>query len=102
MEEIIVKMFAILGIGSFALILGCAISGLIDWMRNKIRKIKREYKIKHRFDKPPKAACYCADCTLHQQNGECMKFDGWWTADDWFCWDATPDLYKLESEDSEK
>ena len=46
--------------------------------------------IKHRFDKPPTAECYCKDCRLHGKDNQCFKFNGWRTADEWFCWDAEP------------
>ena len=53
--------------------------------------IRYNYRIKHRFDKPPTAKCYCVDCKLHNnESKKCYKFDGWYTADNWFCWDAEP------------
>lgn len=55
-----------------------------------IETIIRAYTIKHRFDKPPTAKCYCKDCTRHDDNGKCYKFEGYYTADNWFCWDADP------------
>lgn len=52
---------------------------------------KRAYRIKHRFDGPPTAKCYCRDCTKHNnETKQCSKFSGWYTADNWFCWDADP------------
>lgn len=54
-------------------------------------RIKRNYEIKHRFDKPPTAKCYCRDCDRHNnESNRCYKFDGWYTAPSWFCWDANP------------
>lgn len=46
--------------------------------------------IKHRFDKPPTAECYCKDCRQHGEDNQCFKFNGKRTADEWFCWDAEP------------
>lgn len=58
---------------------------------NFIEKKKREYKIKHRFDKPPTAKCYCVDCVnWNEKNGFCSRFGDRYTADCWFCWEAYP------------
>lgn len=57
---------------------------------NFIKKKRRAYKIKHRFDKPPKAKCYCIDCVSWNRNSSrCDNFDRY-MADNWFCWDAEP------------
>ena len=54
-------------------------------------RIRRNYEIKHRFDKPPTAKCYCIDCVRHNnETQQCYKFSGWRTAGSWFCWDAEP------------
>lgn len=60
-------------------------------IKELISKLKWRYKYKHRFDKPPTAKCYCKDCRMHgNDTHRCGKFDGWHTADNWFCWDAEP------------
>lgn len=60
-------------------------------LKELIHVVRRNYQIKHRFDKPPTAKCYCIDCIRHNnESGKCHKFDGWHTADSWFCWDAEP------------
>ena len=47
-------------------------------------------RIKHRFDKPPTAKCYCIDCKYHDnETGRCGGF-GEFIADDRFCWKADP------------
>ena len=67
------------------------IYGLFCSIKELIYKAKWKYKYKHRFDKPPIAACYCKDCRRHNnENRRCYKFEGWHTADNWFCWDAEP------------
>lgn len=53
------------------------------------------YKYKHRFDKKPIAKCYCKDCSYHDKNNRCSRLsmiDGpsYYTADNWFCWQADP------------
>ena len=65
------------------------ISALCGCIKYKIVSAKWKYEYKHRFDKPPTAACYCKDCYKHD-NGTCGKFDGLRTADNWFCWQAEP------------
>jgi hypothetical protein len=67
------------------------ISAIYYGLREQIDRWKYNYRVKHRFDKPPTAKCYCVDCKLHSnESKKCYKFDGWHTADNWFCWDAEP------------
>ena len=67
------------------------IVGLWCGLKELIHTIRYNYRIKHRFDKPPTAKCYCIDCVRHNNETQrCYKFDGWYTADCWFCWDADP------------
>ena len=64
---------------------------LWEVIKDLFHTLKIKYIIKHRFDKPPTAKCYCQDCVRHNnESNKCYKFDGWYTADDWFCWDAEP------------
>ena len=66
------------------------ISALVSVCKELIERKRYQYMIKHRFDKPPTAECYCIDCRLHGEDNQCFKFEGWRTADEWFCWDAEP------------
>jgi hypothetical protein len=65
-------------------------------LRYLIVRLKRKYRYKHRFDKPPTAKCYCIDCKSHDnETGRCYRFGQTTkeyraTADNWFCWEATP------------
>ena len=80
-------------LGVIFLICLAAGSAVALWMAGVelIDYLKRRYEIKHRFDKPPTAKCYCKDCVRHSDASKrCYKFDGWYTADEWFCWDAEP------------
>ena len=74
---------------SLVIILSC-ISALVIVCKEFIENKKYNYMIKHRFDKPPTAECYCKDCNMHGEDKECLKFNSWRTADEWFCWDAEP------------
>lgn len=64
--------------------------GIFCALRELIDKLKCNYRVKHRFDKPPTAKCYCIDCKYHSEVvGRCCRFN-MNTADNWFCWDAEP------------
>lgn len=91
MKDII--MFGLAAIGASAIL--AVVFGLVIVVYFEILEFiedkKREYRIKHRFDKPPTAECYCIDCVKwNKDRGTCYKFNGWGTADNWFCWDAEP------------
>ena len=68
-----------------------AIAELID-------KWKYNYRIKHRFDKPPMAPCHCVDCKHYsKESGRCYAFERQYVADSWFCWKAEPTNKKENS-----
>ena len=68
-------------------------------IKEHILTLKYNYRVKHRFDKPPTAKCYCRDCMRHDnESGRCYKFKEWLTADCWFCWDAEPRKKENENE----
>lgn len=85
--EKIVEILAIIGSGTLLCLAALIISCLIDFVHDIIRKAKRKYKYKHKFDKLPTAKCYCKDC-YYWHDGDCTHFRGWRTADNWFCWNA--------------
>ena len=67
-----------------------------DSLRDVVRGLFWHYKYKHRFDKPPTAACYCKDCKYHVEKdsngaGPC-EWPGVsrWTPDNGFCYEADP------------
>ena len=67
MSENLIYLLAIFGGAS----LGIAIITLVWLLSNiigdKLKNAKRKRQIKHRFDKPPRAECYCVDCTQYEQ-----------------------------------
>lgn len=84
-------VFALIGFSTLILVLICLVwcltVSLLDWIDKRIYL----YKCKRRFNKTPTAKCYCRDCKKHSvTSNRCYKFDGWNTANDWFCWDAEP------------
>lgn len=94
--ESLMTVFSWIGI---LVVAGCVVMMLyyaFDATRNVIHVLRWTYKYKHRFDKPPTAACYCKDCVYHVEKssdgtGPC----GWpgvsrWTPDNGFCYEAEP------------
>ena len=68
---------------------------VIDFISNEIREAIWIHKYKHRFDKPPTAACYCIDCKYHGDDIDLTRCTYrkdvvLHTADEWFCQAAEP------------
>lgn len=62
----ITKVLALIGLFTLIAILAGVIV-IAEWEIEKlIKNKKREYQVKHRFDKPPKAKCYCVDCVYYE------------------------------------
>lgn len=95
--NMIIDLFTIIGFLVVVCVLYFSITGLLEVIANSIRKAKRRYQIKHRFDKPPTAKCYCKDCRWYDEDGifnferegHCKRID-LTVNDDWFCWMADP------------
>lgn len=89
MKENLISFFTLFGIISSVMVLVAIIMFIIMnayyFIVEKIEELKYDYKVKHRFDKPPLAKCYCKDCKYHKDNGECYSFTKRHTADNWFC-----------------
>lgn len=82
-------------------ILGLAgITGIIfiQGITNGVKWLKYHFKVKHRFNKPPKAKCYCRDCRFHGADGKCYGFVSKQTNDSWFCAWAEERKYYDEQE----
>ena len=92
MTKFIISSFlTFLGIVFLALLIGLIAEEISTKVRERLRKRRKEYEYKHRFDKPPTAECYCMDC-LYRDNKEskCKRYEIY-AADDWFCKGARPD-----------
>ena len=68
---------------------------VVDFISNEIDEAIWVYKYKHRFDKPPTAACYCVDCKFHGDDIDSTRCTNrkdviLQTADEWFCQAAEP------------
>ena len=91
-KDILALLGAICGLA----IVGLFVVGLVAALKELVDKLKYNYRIKHRFDKPPTAKCYCVDCK-HRDNvtGRCYRFgettkEYRCVAVNWFCWEAEP------------
>lgn len=67
---------------------------IIDGIKLLIHHLKENYRIKHRFDKPPTAKCYCVDCKYYDiETGRCYGFhedSNRLVGDNMFCYRAEP------------
>lgn len=96
MKEIIKTITFGGGIVLYLLIITMLITSAIQAVSKGIQNHKRNYAYKHRFDKPPMAKCYCVDCQYHNnETASCSQFEGYLTADNWFCWMANPKKYPV-------
>lgn len=84
-------LFTMLGVITAGMFCFLVLYTIYTAIKEGISKAKWKYLYKHRFDKPPIAECYCKDCKKHDfKTNRCYKFEGVYTADNWFCWDAEP------------
>ena len=64
---------------------------LLGWIKESIEKAIYHYRFKHRFDRPPRAKCYCLDCVLHDVSHLCkLPGNSRYTPDTGFCYEAEP------------
>lgn len=59
-------VLALIGVFTIMAILALFIMIATDSIKTLIKNKKRDYQIKHRFDKPPTAKCYCVDCVYYE------------------------------------
>lgn len=76
------------------------IAELTEKLKYYISKKKLQYKIKHRFDKPPTAKCYRIDCTFWaKEQGECgLTAIYKYTNNNEFCSWGEPRTYDVKGE----
>ena len=98
MNENVTGILATIGILCIIAMVGTIVCLAFQAIRDWIDRLKYKHRYKHRFDKPPTAVCFCRDCRHHNdETNRCYKFDGWHTADNWFCWCADPRDRKFEN-----
>lgn len=90
MSKIFIIFLFFLGIVFFALIISAITLEISTAIRKILRKKRKEYEYKHRFDKIPTSECYCVDCWhLDKEKYVCRKHNIYVT-DDSFCNNADP------------
>ena len=57
-----IEILAIIGGVALFLIAFSVLTVMFYGIKETIENMKYDYRRKHRFDKPPTAACYCKDC----------------------------------------
>lgn len=90
MNKEFTNFFVFIGILFSLGVLGLILFGIFDFIKQKIDELKNYYRIKHRFDKPPLADCYCIDCKFYNRENERCYMLNRDTANNWFCWNAKP------------
>lgn len=82
----------LVGIGAFSSLVICWLLSMviIKFIEDTFHTVKRWYRYKHRFSKPPTAKCYCIDCVYYRSfDGYCHRTDFHYP-DDGFCSSAIP------------
>ena len=94
MIDIFVNFFTALGIAMVAVFISFTIQNILDRILDKVQLLYYQHKTKHRFDKEPKAECYCIDCANWyrdeeaHQSGYCT-YNGQHVPEEYFCKYAT-------------
>ena len=84
------------GFGAVALIGGFIIILYMfyDWLKDRIRNLRRIWQYKHRFNKKPIAKCYCIDCRDYDERNKFCRDLGRHVLDNTFCCWCKPDMSK--------
>lgn len=86
-----VNFLAILGALVLIILVLFLFCVLFSEVYDLVKSLISKHKQKHSFGKSPTADCYCVDCIYHDNDTkECYKFEGYYTADCWFCRYAKP------------
>ena len=75
--------------------LGCVFLYLVfTLLKLGVTYLINRYRVKHRFDKKPLPKCYCIDCVNSHtdQNGRFCSRVKKYVANNWFCWEAEPNI----------
>jgi hypothetical protein len=90
--EALKTILALIGVMACTVILAEIVICVTTWIKDKIKKLEYKRQQKHRFDKPPTAACYCKDCRKWDpETGTCDDVCNLRRmADNWFCCFADP------------
>ncbi|MDT3387933.1 MAG: hypothetical protein LIR46_09275 [Bacteroidota bacterium] len=88
-------IFTTIGVVTTGLLFSLIVTLVVGFISDAIREAAWVHKYRHRFDKPPTAACYCIDCTFHGDAIDPIRCTNHediilHTADEWFCHAAEP------------
>lgn len=95
-NEVVLKLFAYIGIIFIAGLLGLIFWPTFEWVKEKIRQARINYRIKHMFDGKPIAKCWCRDCRAHNNKTGLCSVRNTYKADNGFCDRADPIWKGLE------
>ena len=89
------NIFTAIGVATVVVFGFMLSAAIVDFISNEIHEAIWVYKYRHRFDKPPTAACYCMDCKFHGDDTDHIRCTNYkyvvlHTADEWFCQAAEP------------
>ena len=89
------QIFTEVGFATVGLLCVAILYFIVNFILNGIHEAVWVYKYKHRFDKPPTAACYCIDCRFHGDGIDrtrCTRYEDivFQTAEDCYCQAAEP------------
>lgn len=76
-------------------VFGCVFLCFIFMLiKSGITYLINRYRVKHRFNKKPLPKCYCIDCVNSHtdQNGRYCPRVKKYVANNWFCWEAEPNI----------
>lgn len=76
-------------------VFGCVFLCFIFMLiKSGITYLINRYRVKHRFDKKPLPKCYCIDCVNSHtdENGRFCPRVKKYVANNWFCWEAEPNI----------
>ena len=89
------NIFTVIGVATVVVFGFMILAVILDFISCEIQETIWIHKYKHRFDKPPTAACYCIDCKFHGDDVDLTRCTNrkdviLQTADEWFCQAAEP------------
>ena len=101
MSAEVLKLFAFIGITTLAGFTGIIFWFFVDWGKERLRVIKINRMIKHRFDGKPIAKCWCRDCRGYNNKTRLCSVNNVYKADNGFCDGADPVWKRMEEKSNE-
>lgn len=92
----VLKSFAFVGIMSVAGFSALIFWAFVEWVKEKLRVVKINRMIKHRFDGKPIAKCWCRDCRAYNNKTHLCTVNNAYKRDDGFCYEADPIWREVE------